>query len=90
MKALNYADVSDKDYLKLVFSHLINVNFEGASAMSPHFLGVQACMKEMVPGFLYTHCVAHVLELALLDSVKFDDSYLEKFNNYSNGILNFY
>ena len=52
--------------------------------------GIQALMKEMVPGLLYTHCVAHVLELVILDSMKFDDSYLEKFNNNLNGIFKFY
>ena len=63
--------------------------------MSGHFLGVQACMKQVVPVLLYTvllyTCfVVHVLEWVLLDSVKFDDSYLEKFSNYLNGILKFY
>ena len=58
--------------------------------MSGHFLGVKACMKQVVPVLLYTCFVVHVLEWVLLDSVKFDDSYLEKFNNYLNGILKFY
>ena len=57
--------------------------------MSRHISGVQVCMKEMVPGLLYTHCVAHMLELAMLDSMKFDDGYLEKFNNNLNGIFKF-
>ena len=86
MKALNCTDVSDKDFLKLVFSHLINVNFNGASVMPGQFLGVQAHMKEMVLGLLYTYCVAHVLDL---DSMKFDDSYLEKLNNNLNRIFKF-
>ena len=58
--------------------------------MSGHFLGVQACVKQVVPVLLYTCFVVHVLEWVLLDSVKFDDSYLEKFNSYLNGILKFY
>ena len=44
----------------------------------------------MVPGLLYTHCVAHMLELAVLDSMKFDDSYLEKFHDNLKGIFKFY
>ena len=47
-------------------------------------------MKEMVPGLLYTHCVAHVPQMAMMDSMKFDDSYLEKSNNNLNGIFKFY
>ena len=58
--------------------------------MSGHISGVQARIKEKVPGLLYTHCVAHILELAILDSIKFDDSYLEKFNDNINGIFKFY
>lgn len=58
--------------------------------MPGHFFGVQACMKQVVPVLLYTHFFVHVLEWVLLDSVKFDDSCLEKFNNYFNGIFKFY
>ena len=47
--------------------------------MSGHISAVQLRMKEMVPRLIYTDCVAHVLELAMLDSMKFAYSYLEKF-----------
>ena len=47
--------------------------------MSGHISAVQLRMKEMVPRLIYTDCVAHVFELAMLDSMKFADSYLEKF-----------
>ena len=89
IKALNHTDVSDEDYLKSVFSRLINVNFDGASVMSGHISGVQVCMTKMVPRLLYTHCAVHMLELAMLHSIKFDDSYLENINNNLDRILSF-
>ena len=57
--------------------------------MSGHILGVQVCMTKMVPRLLYTHCAVHMLELAMLHSIEFDDSYLENINNNLDGILSF-
>ena len=37
-----------------------------------------------------THFVAHRLELAELDAIKFDDDYLELFDSTINGIFKFY
>ena len=42
-----------------------------------------------MPGLVYTHCVAHRTELAIMESIKFDDSYLEKFDNILKGIFKF-
>ena len=47
-------------------------------------------MKKMVLGLLYTHCVARLLELAMLNSIKFDDSYQEKLNDKLNGTFKFH
>ena len=69
IESLNNSNSETEDYLKLVY-----VNFDGASVMSGHVSGVQQRMMENVPGLLYTHCVAHVLELAMLDSMKFEDT----------------
>ena len=57
--------------------------------MSGSKTGVQTRLREKQPGIVYTHCVAHRLELATLDSLKFD-SYLEKFDETINNIFKFY
>ena len=79
-----------EEYLNSVYLKLINVNFDGASVMSGHVSGVQKCFKDLQPGLIYTHCVAHRLELAILDSVKSVDSYLELFDATINNIFKFY
>ena len=65
-------DKIDDIYLKTV-----NSNFDGASVMSGVNAGVQALMKKTRPGMLYVHCIAHILELAVLDAVKSDDFLIE-------------
>ena len=45
--------------------------------------------KEVVPGLVYTHCVAQRTEIAILDSLKIDDKYLEKSNQNLSAIFNF-
>ena len=52
-------------------------NFDGASVMSGSKAGVQALMKVKQPGMIYVHCIAHVLELAVLDAIKSDEFLLE-------------
>ena len=47
-------------------------------------------MKKIVPGLLHTHSVACVLVVAMLDPIKFVDSYLEKLNDNLNGIFKFH
>ena len=81
---------SRETYMSDLYKKLINVNFDGASVMSGHISGVQARFKKHQPGLIYTHCVAHRLELAVLDAIKFDDSYLEMFDQMINGIFKFY
>lgn len=44
--------------------------YDGASAMSGQFRGVQAVLKRKYPKALYTHCVSHCLNLCLSDSFK--------------------
>ena len=58
--------------------------------MSGHLSGVQKRFKDLQAGLIYTHCVAHRLELAVLDAIKFDDKYLELFDFTINGIFKFY
>lgn len=44
--------------------------FDGASVMSGRFNGVQAKVKEMYPHAIYTHCMAHRVNLVVLDMCK--------------------
>lgn len=90
VKSLNNTKLTDEEYVDHVLNRLVNVNFDGASVMSGHLTGVQARLKEMKEGLIYTHCVAHALELAVLDSIKFESSYLETFNDNLNGIFKYY
>ena len=84
------ADISDEEYSKNLYEKMLSVNSDGASVMSGHKSGVQKKLKDLVPGLVYIHCAAHRTELAIMDSIKFDDSYLEKFDDILNGIFKFY
>lgn len=64
-------------------------NFDGANVMSGHLNGVQARIKIKQPGCVYLWCVAHRLELAVLDAIK-NDSYLKDFEETVNSIFKFY
>ena len=55
----------------------VNCNFNGASVMSDCQGGVHTKMQEKNSVMSFTHCIAHKLELAVLDSVKSDKN-LEK------------
>ena len=81
---------SDEDYLASFYTKLINVNFDGASVMSGHLSGVQKRFKDCQPGCTYTHCVAHKLELAVLDGIKFNNAYLPTFDESVNNLFKFY
>ena len=88
--SLNNPDTDKEVYLSSVYKKLVNVNFDGASVMSGHLSGVQKRLKDLQPGLVYTHCVAHRFELAVLDSIKSDDAYLTKFDETVNSIFKFY
>ena len=60
----------------------MNCNFDDTSGMSGHVSGVQARIKEKQPA-VYTHCMAHKLELAVLDSIKCDNC-LKQFDERIN------
>ena len=72
-----------------VYQKLIICNFDGASVMSGKNAGVQALMKVKRPGMIYVHCIAHVLELAVLDSIK-SDAFLLEFENTLEAIFLMY
>ena len=89
-KALSNLDNGNGSFPEQFYKKLVNVNFDGAAVMSGHKTGVQKRFKDHQPGAVYTHCVAHRLELSVLDALKFDDKYLEKFNDIINDIFRFY
>ena len=84
----NLDSKSHPEFLQKFYRKVVNVNFDGASVMSGHAAGVQALMKKEQPGLLYTHCVAHKLELATLDAIK-GDAYLLVFEENINAIFFF-
>jgi len=49
---------------------IVAQSFDGASVMSGRFNGVQAKVKEMYPYAIYTHCMAHRVNLVVLDMCK--------------------
>ena len=67
---------------------LVNCNFECVSVMSGH-VSVQARIKQKQPAVVYTDCIAHRLELAVLDSIKCDN-YLKEFDERINKIFYFH
>ena len=90
IKSFNQSDQDPEEFLESIFRRLVNVNLDSASVMSGHVSGVQTWLKKHRNGLLYTHCVVHLLELAVLDAIKFEDTYLEKFNDTFNGIFKYY
>ena len=80
----------DETYLLDLYKKLINVNFDGAAVMSGVLSGVQKRLKDVVLGLIYTHCVAHRLELAMLDALKLKDTYIQTFDNNINALFKFY
>ena len=63
-----------EEFILEFYKKLININLDGASVMSGNRSGVQKRLKDIVAGLIYTHCVAHRLELTMLDALKLKDS----------------
>lgn len=68
----NLSHVIEERLLHLGFdlTKLRGQGYDGASAMRGEFRGVQARLLEKYPKALYTHCVAHNLNLCLSDATK--------------------
>jgi len=49
---------------------IIAQSYDGASVMSGRLNGVQAKIKELYPSAIYTHCMAHRLNLVVVDMCK--------------------
>lgn len=68
---------------------VVCANFDGASVMMGEKTGVAARLKSRVPHIITLHCIAHKLELAVLDAVK-DCPYLIVFEETLKSIFKFY
>ena len=68
---------------------LIGANFDGASVMIGEKSGVKALLKKDFPVITVIHCVAHKLELSVLDAAK-SMPYLQIFEETLKSIFNFY
>ena len=64
-------------------------NFDGCNVMLGHKGGVITKIKEVIPTALGIHCVAHKLELAVLDASK-SCPQMAKFEDALKGIFNYY
>ena len=60
--------------MKLSLNNCLSSTFDGASTMSGSITGVQTKLKNHNSRILYTHCFNHVLNLCLVDTVKFVDN----------------
>ncbi|XP_046542299.1 zinc finger protein 862-like [Haliotis rubra] len=81
-----YENLVDPDYAG---PHLVSVNFDGAAVMLGSKGGVAAKIKDDANYVVPVHCIAHKLELAVLDSVK-DLPQLASFENTLKQVLKFY
>jgi len=55
-------------YLGIDSKYMVGQGYDGATAMSGNFNGVQAIIQKVYPAALYVHCSAHSLNLALSHS----------------------
>jgi len=49
---------------------IIAQSYDGASVMNGRLNGVQVKIKELYPSAIYTHCMAHRLNLVVVDMCK--------------------
>ena len=77
-----------RKYLPDVYKEIIDCNFDVASVRTGSKYHLQIRMKELECGLICTHSTAHQVELALLDSMKFNN-YLV-FDTKINNIFKFY
>ena len=68
----------------------VNCDFHEASLMSGCQGGARTKKQTKQPGMSFTHCIAHKLELAVLDSVKSDTNLEELQSTLSAKFLCYY
>ena len=76
----------DQETLK---KKLVGCNFDGASVMTGKKSGVVVQIQKVPQTVVILHCVAHNLELAVLDAVK-TVPYLENFHETIRQVFKFY
>jgi hypothetical protein len=69
--------------------YIVGLEIDGAENMVGHNLGLAKQMKDICSNMLSIHCVAHRLQLAVIDVSK-DTGYLKIFDNVVRNIFNFY
>lgn len=85
-KGLERVEVSVEDQKK----KMVGCNFDGASVKERSKSGVAQKLKERVGNYLVPiHCVAHCLELAILDAVK-EVPYLNTFQETVQAVFKYY
>ncbi|XP_008183461.1 zinc finger MYM-type protein 1-like [Acyrthosiphon pisum] len=70
----------EKQKLTMSKIKIIAQSYDGASVMSGHLRGVQSRIKEHYPYAVYTHCMAHRLNLVVVDTCKTIKSVKHVFN----------
>lgn len=60
----------EKQKLTMFKIKIMAQSYDGASVMSGHLHGVQSRIKEHYPSAIYTHCMAHCLNLVVEDTCK--------------------
>uniref|UniRef100_A0A3P8R1F9 C17orf113 probable zinc finger domain-containing protein n=1 Tax=Astatotilapia calliptera TaxID=8154 RepID=A0A3P8R1F9_ASTCA len=84
-EAVNTMGIREDTWKKKV----VCANFDGAAVMMGEKTGVAGRLKQRIPHIITIHCVAHKLELAVLDSVK-GCEYLVKFEDTLKTIFKMY
>jgi len=64
-KGMEYTIIREIGKLGLKIENLIGQGYDGASAMSGLYSGVQKYTRDEIPHALYVHCAAHSLNLAI-------------------------
>ncbi|KAL4083626.1 hypothetical protein QTP88_028942, partial [Uroleucon formosanum] len=65
---VNVSTGQDANHIQKVYMNAIKIiahSYDGASVMSGHFNGVQSKIKDFYPCAIYTHCMAHRLNLVV-------------------------
>lgn len=84
-EAVNTMGIREDTWKKKV----VCANFDGAAVMMGAKTDVAGRLKQKIPHIITIHCVAHKLELAVLDSVK-GCEYLVKFEDILKTIFKMY
>ena len=67
----------------------VGVGADGASVMMGHKGGVAALLKVDIPHLIEIHCVAHRLQLSVLDAIR-DHCYIREFESGLKKLFSFY